>query len=132
MVRILACKSIGGIYSIGWEIRVLCYKKADESLSRGPECLPSEPVHSRFLPNFPNCPTKSRFEPSCRAEHYPSATCPDHAPSHEVCPGEAAGSAAGRGPGDGSPLRSRADHRSRKCRLRGRKPGQEFRRSRCP
>src|SRR5579864_6363419 len=114
MVRILACKSIGGIHSIGWKIQALCYKKADESLSRSKEILPSEPIDSRFPPNFP---AKSRFDSGCRAEHYASASRADHAPSHEVSPGKAGRSAAGGGPGDGSSLRSCADHRSRKRRL---------------
>src|SRR5579864_1957099 len=128
MVRILACKSIGRIHSIGCEILTLCYKKADESISCEMEVLQREPADRCF---HSNCPVKYPFNPNFRAEHYPGSGGPEPATGHEVSAGEARGSGAGGGPGAGSSLRPGSDHRSRKCGLRGRKPGQEFRRSGC-
>src|ERR1700728_291571 len=126
MVRILACKSMAResiLYSTGWEIRLMCYKKADESLLRCPNILLAKSTDRRL---FSEHSVKPTLTARLGAEHSPSALGPIQSPaSDEVSPGPAGRGRAGCGPRPRPPFRPRTDHRPRKCGLRGSKQGQE-------
>src|ERR1035437_414468 len=113
MVRILACKSMArGIYSIGWEGAVLCYKEADESRMRCCHVLPPKSIDRGFRSERSFV---YGFELSFRAERHTPAIQPVRpTPGDEVSRGEAGRSRAGRGASQRSPFRPRGDHRSRK------------------
>src|ERR1700728_3504853 len=116
MVRILACKSMAResiLYSIGWEIRPLCYKKADESLLRGSNILLAKSTDGRL---FSERSAKPTLAARLCAEHSPSALAPIYPPaSDQVSPGPAGRGRAGGGRRPGPPFRPRTDHRPRKC-----------------
>src|SRR5580698_3519585 len=126
MVRILACKSIAResiLYPIGWEIRSLWYKKADESLLRGPNILLAKSRDGRLFSEHSLKPT---LRASLGAEHSPSALGPIQSrASDEVCPRQAGRGRAGCGSRPRPPFRPRTDHRPGKCGLRGSQQGQE-------